>query len=105
VAALKIAQKVTGLYEVVGLAHSFHGSTSGAGASTLIPSRRAGDGPTPAGDVSPSLRPTVTVLRHVLETAGEQLCGISHGELESARRRVPGQGLGDVEDPGSLSGA
>src|SRR5262249_9072338 len=44
-AALKIAKKVTGRYEVVGLAHSFHGSTSGAGASTFIPSRRAGYGP------------------------------------------------------------
>jgi hypothetical protein len=31
------------------LAHSFHGSTSGAGASTFIPSRRAGYGPTMPG--------------------------------------------------------
>jgi 2,2-dialkylglycine decarboxylase (pyruvate) len=44
-AALKIAKKVTGRYETVGLAHSFHGSTSGAGAATFIPSRRAGYGP------------------------------------------------------------
>jgi 2,2-dialkylglycine decarboxylase (pyruvate) len=44
-AALKIAKKVTGRYEVVGLAHSFHGSTSGAGSSTFIPGRRAGYGP------------------------------------------------------------
>src|SRR5262249_52282082 len=48
-AALKIAKKVTGRYEVVGLAHSFHGSTSGAGASTFIPSRRSGYGPTMPG--------------------------------------------------------
>ena len=33
----------------MGLAHSFHGSTSGAGASTFIPSRRAGYGPTVPG--------------------------------------------------------
>jgi 2,2-dialkylglycine decarboxylase (pyruvate) len=44
-AALKIVKKVTGRYEIVGLAHSFHGSTSGAGAATFIPSRRAGYGP------------------------------------------------------------
>jgi 2,2-dialkylglycine decarboxylase (pyruvate) len=44
-AAIKIAKKVTGRYEMVGLAHSFHGSTSGAGASTFIPSRRSGYGP------------------------------------------------------------
>jgi 2,2-dialkylglycine decarboxylase (pyruvate) len=48
-AALKIAKKVTGRYEVVGLAHSFHGSTSGAGAATFIPNRRAGYGPTLPG--------------------------------------------------------
>jgi 2,2-dialkylglycine decarboxylase (pyruvate) len=48
-AALKIAKKVTGRYEVVGLAHAFHGSTLGAGAATFIPSRRSGYGPTLPG--------------------------------------------------------
>jgi 2,2-dialkylglycine decarboxylase (pyruvate) len=48
-AALKIAKKVTGRYEVVGLAHSFHGSTSGAGAATFIPTRRSGYGPSMPG--------------------------------------------------------
>ena len=48
-AAVKMAKKATGRYEVVGLAHSFHGSTAGAGAATFIPSLRAGYGPAVPG--------------------------------------------------------
>lgn len=48
-AALKIAKKATGRYEVVGLADSFHGSTWGAASSSFIASRRAGYGPAVPG--------------------------------------------------------
>lgn len=44
-AALKMAKKATGKFEVVGLADGFHGSTAGALSSTFIPKRRAGHGP------------------------------------------------------------
>ncbi|MFQ5520025.1 MAG: aspartate aminotransferase family protein, partial [Candidatus Methylomirabilia bacterium] len=44
-AAIKMAKKATGKFEVVGLADSFHGSTGGALSSTFIPKRRAGHGP------------------------------------------------------------
>jgi 2,2-dialkylglycine decarboxylase (pyruvate) len=44
-AALKMAKKATGKFEVVALADSFHGSSAGALSSTFIPKRRAGHGP------------------------------------------------------------
>jgi 2,2-dialkylglycine decarboxylase (pyruvate) len=44
-AALKMAKKATGRFEVVGLADGFHGSTAGALSATFIPKRRAGHGP------------------------------------------------------------
>src|SRR5262245_25581474 len=75
-AALKIAKKVTGRYEVVGLAHSFHGSTSGAGASTFIPSRRAGYGPPVPGTFAIPTPDCLDQLMQVTELApsrGEQL--------------------------------
>ncbi len=48
-AAIKLAKKSTGRFEIVGLADSFHGSTSGAAASTYISGRRSGYGPTLPG--------------------------------------------------------
>ena len=48
-AAIKIAKKASGKYEIVSLAEGFHGSTWGASSSTFIPYRRAGYGPTVPG--------------------------------------------------------
>ena len=48
-AAIKIAKKASGKYEIVSLAEGFHGSTWGASSSTFIPSRRSGYGPTVPG--------------------------------------------------------
>lgn len=48
-AAIKIAKKATGKWEIVSLTDSFHGSTWGAASSTFIANRRAGYGPTVPG--------------------------------------------------------
>ncbi len=44
-AAIKMAKKATGKWEIVSLADAFHGSTWGAASSTFIASRRSGYGP------------------------------------------------------------
>jgi 2,2-dialkylglycine decarboxylase (pyruvate) len=44
-AALRMAKKATGRWEIVALADSFHGSTMGALSSTFMPRRRGGQGP------------------------------------------------------------
>lgn len=48
-AAIKIAKKATGKWEIVSLADAFHGSTWGAASSTFIAGRRSGYGPTVPG--------------------------------------------------------
>ena len=50
-AALKIAKAVTGGWEVVGFAQSWHGMTGGAAAATYSAGRR-GHGPAPAGSMA-----------------------------------------------------
>jgi 2,2-dialkylglycine decarboxylase (pyruvate) len=44
-AAIRIAKKATGKWEIVALAESFHGSTGTALSSTFMPKRRGGQGP------------------------------------------------------------
>ncbi|MFQ5829125.1 MAG: aspartate aminotransferase family protein, partial [Candidatus Methylomirabilia bacterium] len=106
-AALKMAKKAMGKFEIVGLADSFHGSTAGALSSTFIPKRRAGHGPMLPGThaiFAPNcyrcpLNLTFPECDYACARAGFELVDKQSVGSLAALIAEPVQGAGGIVDP------